>query len=479
MKPILPALLVALTLCCATAVAQKTPPPVQAGQTDSTSQEILKALQAIQGLQEEARQERLEAVHYRDSVNRHHNAAANSSEYSVMSDVERNTRFNFWEDGVSLLALLALLVSIGSLYYALVTYKAQKRTEKNTQNAPLSVQKSKLKDLARHFYRNLVCSSAAIFKFKDASNRDNPQRRPVKYPSESNLLKLQVLPDDIVMPIDVSEKSYEQMHELRLLFRNYNVEVSVASLHLSRKDISDESLVQDFDNLLFKPIALVGRTFKYEQALYDESKETLDNQAARSIVSMVVEHFKKLMVPGNFGVLLNSVHLAFLRTLLADKCAAIQGFIDKKDGIVRSLNGLVEKGFEQQEKGINGKVVAFKAPDGDDPNACYSATVDKAEFLKALPKGNLKDFVTRLSGLAVSGQDLMPDQIGAFCRAFYEGKIRGPQGTITPDQAIWTLQPYLYFLNAEKWDVEQLLKYMLAVDTAIEIDRIGMVNYAD
>lgn len=498
------ALFAALTIYSSAQNAKNTTEQVESATAtaDSTiNQKILTELKTIRGLQEEERTQRMKAVHHRDSLNKTHSGDANLSEYSVMSDVERNTRFNFWGNGWNLLALLALFVSTGSFYYALVTYQAQKRTEtnterseKHTQNAPLSVQKSKLQDLARHFYRNLVCTSAAIFKYKDKSNRNGPYSKPEKYPSESNILKLQVLPDDIVMPIDVAEKSYKEMHELRLLFRNYNVEVNVASMHLSRKDISEESLIQDFDNLLYKPIALSVNTFKYERALYDGKYY---GQASRNIISMIEEHFTKLMNASNFGILLIPENNRFVRTLVEDDCAFIRENLDKKDGIGRSLIALLEQGNEDQKlptkdllsgdnadiagvEYITSTIVDFSQGESESSRSHlnqrrYVASVNREIFINNLGNEKLKEFIRDLARLSLHDENSFSPV--SFFGKYYGGKIHDKRATVDPSKAFLPLKPYLEFINQECWDFETMLRYMLAVDIAIETDRIGMVNY--
>ena len=40
------------------------------------------------------------------------------------------------------------------------------------------------------------------------------------------------------------------------------------------------------------------------------------------------------------------------------------------------------------------------------------------------------------------------------------------------------MKPYFDYLLEETWDFHILLKYILTIDAIIEIDRIGMVNYA-
>ena len=39
------------------------------------------------------------------------------------------------------------------------------------------------------------------------------------------------------------------------------------------------------------------------------------------------------------------------------------------------------------------------------------------------------------------------------------------------------IAPYLRYLQKKKWDTATLIKYILTIDSAIETDRIGMINY--
>lgn len=90
------------------------------------------------------------------------------------------------------------------MYFAKITFEAQKQTEQHTSNAPKSAQIGKLKDLPRHFYRNLICACAMTLKYYDDSNKKIWGKR-INYPSESNVLKLKTLPDEIIYDIDEEE----------------------------------------------------------------------------------------------------------------------------------------------------------------------------------------------------------------------------------------------------------------------------------
>ncbi len=166
-----------------------------------------------------------------------------------------SVNLGFW------IALIALLFSV-------FTFGAQRQTEKHTKNVPIRDQREKFKDLSRHEYRNLCCIMASAIKFFDSSNGTERHRK--YYPSESNLQKLKVEPEDIVLSIDSDVASL--ISELRLLLRNYNIEIDIASEHLSKQNLVDATLYQDFDNLFFKPFYLVKRAYDLEIALVNNNR---------------------------------------------------------------------------------------------------------------------------------------------------------------------------------------------------------------
>ena len=393
---------------------------------------ILKELVEIKTLQESTYKQRMKAFEERDK----RTADDSPSEYSILHKIRGNTDFNFWKDGCNLLAILAFLASI-------VTFLAQTATEKHTKNAPLSAQRGKLADLPRHFYRNIVCTGAIIYKFRHSSNGESEKRE--SYPSESNLLKLQTLPDDVFLPVDVKESSYKVIHELKLLFRNYNMEVMVASEHLSRQHITDEALKHDFDNLLFKPFYLTKRAFEYQRKL----SPGIDSQNIDAVKSIINEHFTKLMRPDNLAILLIPRNNSFLKQILDPTFAYFHNNIDTKGSIGRSLE------------------------DDNVANSFDKVSISRCNFLSSRNE-NLQKFIGTLSA--------EKNEFIKWFNANYtdengNSKIKDKRATLTPDELYCSLKPYLDYLSCEKWEFSTLLYYMLAVDIAIETDRIGMINY--
>ncbi len=396
----------------------------------STQDSILHELQEIRSIQKSTYDQRMKAYEVREQ-NRNNKEESSPSEYAILYRIKNNTDFDFVSDSWSLYGLIALAASIIAAIYGWKQYVSQSSTEQHTKNAPVSVQQEKLKDLPRHFYRNLACTGALIFKFTHPSNGTSAKRS--HYPSESNLFKLQTLPDDIFLPIDVEEGSYKEMHELKLLFRNYNTEVQVASEHLARPHLTDESLEQDFDNLLFKPLYLTCRIFKYQSMLSSDNIDAINEKAAYKIVN---EHFDKLHDSNNLAILLRPVQNGYLNFLLSSNFENIKT-IDKKGAIKKSLKKFVS----------NKKIIVAK-------NNC---TKELTEYIKGISSDKAQ-FIN-------------------WFNRYHKNNIVDDKATLSAEELYESLRPYLNYIDSENWDFETLFHYILAVDIVIETDRIGMINY--
>lgn len=398
---------------------------------------ILRIQDSIYRIQDSTYQQRMRAYEVRAEARAVEELETSPSEYAVLSGIKGNTDFKFLEDSWSLYGIIATILALLSVVYAGITYSAQKNTEKHTKNAPVSAQKYKLADLPRHFYRNIVCTCAIIFKYIHTENIYNGKRQ--KYPSESNLLKLQTLPDDIFLPIDITdEESYSKMHELKLLFRNYNTEIAVASDHLSRQHITDDSLEQDFDNLLFKPFHLTRETFSYEEIL-GVDKSTQNERAVKNIVE---KHLEKLMRLDNISILMIERNNGYLMQLLCPGFSYIKKDIDIKGGsLERSLG------------------------------AFAGVSIRRKEFIAGIRYKSVRQFI----------QEATKDNNGF--QKWFEANSAGQENkkhtdaTLSADKLYESLKPYLEYLSRGTWNFGELFYYMLAVDIAIETDRIGMINY--
>lgn len=254
------------------------------------------------------------------------------------------------------------------------------------------------------------------------------------------------------------------MHELRLLLRNYNIEVEVASEHLAKKAISDESLKQDFDNLLFKPIQLTKSTFDFERALPKGGEKHL---AVRTIYSVLNEHFKKLKIATNFNLLFSTYASKYLDDLLANDCTIFDDRIDNKGGVDRSVDNLLGYGYEKESGEDVHRGIIISEKDEKKYEAVLSRTAAIKEF------GELNGFVSRISSIKDE------KAFASFYKDFYLSKEKEiSEEQLNSAYELYShLKPYFDYIGKETWEFHTILKYILTVDAIIEIDRIGMVNY--
>ena len=256
MKKGITLLIMIVATCCSTTSAQKVEKgkdlipqgihiALHADSILKELKEIRKTQDSAFSMQYNAQKKRHEEI---DSI-RKASAGKGKSEIGIMAQIEDNTNEKFWSSGFTLVAILSFLLGLFTFWF-------QQKTERHTKNVSISSQIGVLKDLPRHFYRNLVCTVAIIIKYRHKDNRRGEYFKA--YPSEANVMKLQTLPEEFILSIDTAEDDiYKEMHHQKLLFKNYNLEVAVASEHFSHKNMKEESLTNDYDNILYKPIALV------------------------------------------------------------------------------------------------------------------------------------------------------------------------------------------------------------------------------
>ena len=118
-------------------------------------------------------------------------------------------------------AFLAFLVACFSAVYDFRGFRESKRTADNVTRVSLEVQMAQFDDLIRHLYRNLICTMAFTNKILE-------KKEHVEYPSEEHLMKLKVLPEDVLHLEKYNDNNsiYKMMHEFKLLLRNYDIEIN-------------------------------------------------------------------------------------------------------------------------------------------------------------------------------------------------------------------------------------------------------------
>lgn len=157
-----------------------------------------------------------------------------ASTWDYICELWLSTGLDQW----NVLVILSFLISIASLWFSWKTVKGVERIDKECQRLLLM-------DIIRHLYRNKVCTLAMQMKF---------EKNPTQYPSEEHFLKLQLLPKDLYLEQFYKDPDkFDLLHELELLFRNYNTEIEVAMKHISDPDLDKATKVRDFGTLRFKP----------------------------------------------------------------------------------------------------------------------------------------------------------------------------------------------------------------------------------
>lgn len=187
-------------------------------------------------------------------------------------------------------AFLAFIVACISAVYDFRGFRESKRTADNVTRVSLDVQMAQFDDLIRHLYRNLICTLA--FTRKILGNKEHEE-----YPSEEHLLKLKVLPEDVLHLEKYNDDNniYKMMHELKLLLRNYDIEIDTAMMHLKDGNISVNVLRNDLDTLTFKPLYLTKRILGITAEMIKLKGGNKNLQPFRNAASIITrEHISKL-----------------------------------------------------------------------------------------------------------------------------------------------------------------------------------------
>lgn len=357
----------------------------------------------------------------------------------------------FWND-FNFYGIVATVLALFSLWYTFLAYRSQSLTESNTRNVPIEDQVNRFKDFARHEYRNLVVVMATAVKFFSKENQSNGHR--IAYPSESHLLKLQAGPEDFVLNID--SKIAARVSEMRLLLRNYNIEIDVACKHLQRVTINNDALYRDYENLIFKPFYMLRIACEIEAKMMlprvknafqkKKEEEFIKDLAYRSIDMMVIEHLLRL--PYFLRNLLDKLHLCMKSANVKEQKTYFQYFelfandkdvfleCDKLAALDRSFRFLFN--------------IILKEDGG------YKPLLHTCNFDHYMPKyfayfqiGEILDILPEL-------EKISPKNI--YWLILYKDTLHAIQ-------------------RKEEIDFKSFFPLMLKMDILVELPKIGMVNY--
>jgi hypothetical protein len=170
-----------------------------------------------------------------------------SSLQNYASDIAQNTSHSFWFDQLCLLGIFSAVAAICTV----ISIMMQEKLWPWTYSAMLY-------DTIRHLYRNRVCTLAMWAKYNYYHN----QGKAKYFPAEEHYYKLKIPPEDIranQYSMHIRPKTLEDIHNLEVLFRNYNVEIDVALMHIKDDTIDEETKQRDFQTLFFKTAYLAKK----------------------------------------------------------------------------------------------------------------------------------------------------------------------------------------------------------------------------
>lgn len=276
-----------------------------------TNEKILNELIEIRKIQESTRTERDSIRQLRFHSATHHKIDSTdvpSNEFGAMLKIADNTSFDTKAQVAWWVAILALIVSGVSMYYAIITYQMQEKTELNTKKAEENTKKAEqntkrvsqdaqrklLNELLRHLYRNYVITYAMRTKMTDINYNG--------YPSEEHFEKLKIPMENIHLDAFYGEdQKFQDMHVLYLNLRNYNEEIDVALKHIVNPALKRETKDEDFDTLEFKVSYLTGRIADTISKIWGDDPKFKDEmrQAINISLSGTTNSTDNIDVPGS------------------------------------------------------------------------------------------------------------------------------------------------------------------------------------
>ena len=225
---------------------------------------------------------------------------------AVHAQMESDSEKNWFGCDIDLsnmwVAFLGLVIGIICTWYGYRGFKESKRTADNVMRASLNVLEGQFNDLIRHLYRNLVCTLAFSQKTLESvpNGAEEDKKKISQYPSEEHLLKLKILSEDALRleKYNNDPDIYQKMHELKLLFRNYDVEIDTTLMHLKNRNMKLSEVKNDLDTLVYKPLHLINKirevTDDMKKSIGKEDPNTNFDASENASLIMTREHVSKL-----------------------------------------------------------------------------------------------------------------------------------------------------------------------------------------
>lgn len=424
------------------------------------------------------------------------------------------------------IAIFSLFVAYISYKYTKLGYEASQKTADNVLRTSFIVQKGQFDDLIRHLYRNLVCTLAFIqrimenrdpeqvedrkpfrnnsdfkgqkqgqavskktkeqlqkqkdkyfsaYRQPERQNKETSQPEPketkpqkYQYPSEEHLLKLKVLPEDVLHleSYNQDDKIYQKMHELKLQLRNYDIEIDTAMTHL-KENVQDEAMIREnLDTLTFKPLFLISKIVgvvksldkKEAKKLKGKNIDEYQNAASimtRSHVGNLIEHKESFRINEYLDL---NLQLPLEKTGKAD--------VDKEATRVKKPYNGFGRAYNLFFKEVIDADVKKNKPDEGHAD---KTTEDKNE-------DSIKDYVTHSERFKDKKPDDYKDAIEAIC-----GKDEVKPNDKESTKKLKRFRKSIITKEEDKeakgdFPFKEHFLTMLSIDVTIELSKIHMID---
>lgn len=173
---------------------------------------------------------------------------------------------------------VALIVAAVSLIFAACTWVSQEKTQRNTMRITPDIQFALLRDIFRDTYRMLevVC----------ALERKMEGRYATHYPAEYHFYKLQYSEDMIYPESFIDEPSNcSLIKNLGVNFRNANIDIHVATKHISSPAMHPEIKKHDFEMLKKRIIYTLERTREVMKTVWHKTDAEIADAVREYVIT--------------------------------------------------------------------------------------------------------------------------------------------------------------------------------------------------
>ena len=235
-----------------------TPANKQELKSDSSFEEqILDELKLIRGMQDSTFKQRQRSRQEWDL-----REGKPTSELDAMYSINDNTTPNFWKNGVTFMAILALVIALITLLIAVITYREQRKTAMNTQKLSKESQISLLIDYVQQSLRSLAMIDAAKSLLEEIDYKGHPDEFSL------NRIKVSYRSLELVMGCSQDE-ALRSLLGLRRSIEYYSYQVEAAQAQIMNHSIPRKTKEKLIERLKQHPVTIIHLALVKVLDIYD------------------------------------------------------------------------------------------------------------------------------------------------------------------------------------------------------------------